>query len=209
MTTNATNDKLLDHLVKLYMVKDNLSSISVLSYEYFNTLNDSLSENPDFKNHPTRQQLSDERVTAMLYQLSVGYSYALLEIIDFLKRNNHCDELFLSNRVYEVFNENRRLICELRNNIIFHGKVDGEYFRDLKSILNDLNITKEESLRKIWITLECGSHLSSQILDRFGDYMPQLRSIMQPMFIDEGIDIIQNYFSAQEEFKKIKSEKSI
>ena len=80
------NDRLLDHLGKLFLIHDNLFNILLLTDENFSILQKSLIENPQYPNNPTRKQLVAEKTTAMLFQLTVGYLFNLTEVVRFLKK---------------------------------------------------------------------------------------------------------------------------
>lgn len=197
------DNNLLDYLGKVYLIRDNLLNILSLSDDNFNLLKNSLIENPDLKENPTREQLVAEKTTAMLFQLSVGYLYNLTESITFLKNNHHCDDLFKNNKIYDEFESNIRLICELRNNITFHGEIHGNAFRGLQHILDDLKITKDDSVKKIWISLRCGVELTNQIMWEFRSMSVEKKVISKSMYSKEEIDIIENYFNAKDEFNKL------
>ena len=143
------DDKLIDYLGKVFLIQDNFRNILSLTDENFSLLQKSLSVNPDYPKNPTREQLVAEKTTAMFLQLSIGYLYNLTEVIKFLKNNSYCDDLFESNKLYDEFECNTRLICELRNNIVFHGSVFGNDFRGVQEVLSDLKISRDESIKKI------------------------------------------------------------
>lgn len=195
------DDKLLDYLGKVFLIQDNFRNILSLSDENFTLLRNSLSSNPNYPKNPTREQLVAEKTTAMLFQLSVGYLYNLTEVIKFLKNNSCCDDLFESNKIHDEFKSNTRLICELRNNIVFHGNVLGNDFRGVQHVLSDLKISRDESVKKIWLSLRCGLELTNQILFKFSHMRIKENVILKSMLSDEDIDIIQNFFNAKDEFQ--------
>ena len=197
------DSNLLDHLGKVFMIHDNFSNILSLSEENFSILRDSLKINPKYPDNPTRDQLVAEKTTAMLFQLSVGYLYDLIEVIKFLKNNHHCDDLFESNVIYAEFESNNRLICELRNNIILHGTIQGDSFRGLQHVLTDLNISRDESIKKIWISLRCGMELTNQLLWKFREMPIEKNIISKTMYSNEDINIIESYFDAKNEFHEL------
>lgn len=162
--------------------------------------------NPQYPQNPTREQLVAEKTTAMLFQLSVGYLYNLTEVIRFLKRHSYCDDLFESNKIFDEFNSNTRLICELRNNIVFHGSIIGNDFRGIQHVLSDLGISTNEYIKKIWISLRCGLELTNQIANKFSHMKIKENIISKSMISDDEIEIIQNYFNAKKEFQDLMNE---
>ena len=194
---------LLDHLGKVFLIHDNFSNILSLADDNFTILKDSLKINSNYPNNPTREQLVAEKNTAMLFQLSVGYLYNLIEVIKFLKNNHHCDDLFESNVEYYEFEINNRLICELRNNIILHGKIKEKSFRGIQQILTDLKISRDECIKNIWIALRCGLEFTNQILYKFQYMRIEKNIISENMYSDEDINIIENYFDAKNKFHEL------
>lgn len=204
--TKKQDDQLLDYLGKVFFVHDNFFNILLLSDENFSLLRNSLDNNPSYPENPTREQLVAEKTTSMLFQLSVGYLYNLTEIINFLKNNSYCNDLFESNKIYDEFKSNTRLICELRNNIVFHGSVLGNNFRGIQHVLSTLNISRDESIKQIWISLRCGLELTNQILFKFSHMEIEKNIISKSMYSNDTLDIIQNYFNAKTEFDKLSFE---
>lgn len=200
------DDKLMDYLGKTFLINDNFFNILALSDENFSFLQKSLNTNPNYPKNPTREQLVAEKTTAMLFQLSVGYLYNLTEVIRFLKKYSYCDDLFESNQIFNEFDSNSRLICELRNNIVFHGSVIGNDFRGIQHVLDDLGISTNDYIKKIWICLRCGLVLTRQILDKFSHMKIKENVISKSMFSEDQIEIIPNYFDAKKEFQDLMNE---
>lgn len=188
-----TDTNLLDYMSKVYMICDNFDTILLLTEVNFGILKKNPTINSNVK-------LIVDNTTAMLFQLSVGYLYNLIEVIEFLKCNSHCDDLFKSNKIYDEFESNDRLIRELRNNITFHGIISGDNFRGLQQILTDCKISRAEAFKKIWISLRCGSKLTNQILNEFNNMSLVKKTVSKMFQFDEIIDTTKNYFDAQNEF---------
>lgn len=200
---NEETDQLHDYLGKVSLVKGNLETILGLADLNFDSLKNSLKSHPNYPKDPTQEQLIKEKTTAMFFQLAVGHLYNLTEIIIFLKRNHHCDDLFESNKILDEFDSNTRLICEVRNNIVLHGHIQGKNFRGVNEILSDLSMSREESIKKIWISVRCAIEICIEILNKFSDIPIEDKIVSPSMNSKEEIDIIQIYFDAKQEFNNL------
>jgi len=198
------NDKLPDYLGKVYLIQDNLLNILNLSDHYFKLLQQSLNTNPDLKKTPTDEQVVLEKTTGMLFQLSVVYLFNLTEVMKFLKQNFRCQKVFQDNKIYDKFNADTRLICELRNHIVAHGNMSAKYFRGLQHVSDDLKIPIERLVENIWISLRCGLELTQEILFEFQDMSTEQDKIAPSMYYEEEIDKIEIYCNAKNKYNELR-----
>ena len=134
----------------------------------------------------------------------MGYLYNLIEVIKYLKNNHYCDELFENNSVYQKINDNTRLICELRNNVLYHGTIHGNESRGPTQIENGLNISRNDTLKIIWLTLRCGDFLISQILKKFKEIESKTDEMIEEnMYTNKEILFVEAYDDAKAEFTNL------
>jgi len=198
------DDKLPDYLGKVYLLQDNLLNILNLSDHYFKLLQQSLNTNLDFKKNSPGEKVVLEKTTAMLFQLSVVHLFNLTEVMKFLKQNFRCQKIFQDNKIYDKFNADTRLICELRNHIVAHGNMSAKYLRGLQHVSDDLKISIERLFKNIWISLRCGLELTQEILFEFKDISTEQNKIAPSMYYEEEIDKIEIYCNAKNKYNELR-----